>query len=74
MLEAPPVGWSYRTASGAFMTSEASLLLSREIGRSWAISAGPVVTFHAQSLDVDGTELERNGLDLMVLSGLRRRL
>ncbi|MDQ3335300.1 MAG: hypothetical protein M4D80_09060 [Myxococcota bacterium] len=62
-----------------FPTAEASLLLSRSFGDSWAVALGPVVTLCPQTFkfhDDRGamiTYVERD-LEVMAFGGIRRRL
>jgi len=66
------------TASGAFPTAEASVLFGRELGRTWAVTAGPVVTWYSQSYEVfqggGPMELQRRDTELMAFAGLRHRM
>lgn len=70
-------GVSFFALDGTFTTIEASLLVSRELGKSWALYSGPLATVINQKYDVDSEyprTLSRGNLDLVLLTGVRRRL
>lgn len=75
-----PNGYGDYDASGAFPTAEATVSIARELGRSWAVSAGPVASLYGQSYEMSpdtygmSTTLERRDVDLMMYIGLRHRL
>ncbi|HEY5926541.1 MAG TPA: hypothetical protein VIV11_32865 [Kofleriaceae bacterium] len=61
-------------------TLEASLVASRDLGRSWAVYAGPIATLIDQTFDgYSSTEpyqmlIKRGLLDLAIFAGVRHRL
>jgi hypothetical protein len=61
---------------GAFVTLEGSFLINRDLGKSWAVYAGPLATVMMQKYDSDGVTpmVIRNNLDFVMFAGLRRRL
>lgn len=78
-------GMSYEdySAKGTFPAAEVSLSLARELGKSWAISAGPIVSVFGQSYTVmvndpvwgpEPHSLDRRVVDIMMLFALRHRL
>jgi hypothetical protein len=52
-------------------TAEASIQLSRRLGRNWAIGAGPLATFYAQQLD--GEIFDNNSFEVMPMAITRQR-
>jgi hypothetical protein len=75
------------TADGVFPTAEGGLLLSRRLGRHWAIGAGVLATWVDQELDtvvIDETQLggptsvpmqvDREGPEISWFAALRHRL
>jgi hypothetical protein len=71
---APP-GMQFET-SGVFPVGEASLQGMLVINASWALSAGPLVTFYSQEYRSTTTDevMVRRDLDVTLLAQLRRRL
>lgn len=64
----------YLSTSGVFPMAQASVLMSRRFG-NWAITAGPVVSWLAQSYYMgQQTEFARREGDLMLLGGVRHAL
>jgi hypothetical protein len=66
------------TYAGTFATAEASFMLSRELGKKWAVYVAPTATISMQEFDL-GTDpgptmLHRGVADLALFSGLRHRL
>jgi hypothetical protein len=65
---------------GTFPTAEASLLLSRDVGKSWALYGGPLATAYAQTYEsyasssVGSMQITRGDIDLALFAGLRHRL
>jgi len=74
--------WQPLSYEATLPTAEASLLVSRQLGTSWAISAGPVLSWIAQSIKTTTTTLSANSTthfiqrdsEMMLFAGLRRRL
>jgi hypothetical protein len=66
--------------TGTFPTAEVSLLLSRDIGRSWAAYGGPLATFIAQEYtsysaqEPYAMQVARGNVDLVLFAGVRHRL
>ncbi|HEX5063057.1 MAG TPA: hypothetical protein VFV99_26965 [Kofleriaceae bacterium] len=73
-------GSSFYSLDGTFTTLEASVLLSRELGNSWAIYGGPLATVINQRYEVSVSyqdfpvSLSRGNIDLVMLTGVRHRL
>jgi hypothetical protein len=66
--------------SGTFPTAEASFMVSRDLGASWAAYAGPLATLIAQeftSYSAGATypmHVARGNVDLVLFAGVRHRL
>jgi hypothetical protein len=74
-------GYSFYEFSGAFPTVEASLTVSRELGKSWALYAGPLGTVTIEQFEVMSSTLDysprmlsRGVMDIGLFGGVRRRL
>lgn len=72
---------SSREAAGLFPTGEASLGLGRELGDTWAVHAGPIVSLYLQEYEVEtsgpnyyGYTIEQRDLEAMMLLAVRHRL
>lgn len=70
-----------REAAGLFPTGEASLALGRELGATWAVSAGPIVSLYLQEYEVEssgptsyGYTMEQRELEAMMFLAVRHRL
>jgi hypothetical protein len=65
---------------GTFPSAEGSLMLSREIGKSWAAYGGPLATLISQRFEALSTSssypmtIAREDVDVVLLAGVRRRL
>jgi hypothetical protein len=74
--------WQPLSYETTLPTAEASLLISRQLGTSWAISAGPVLSWIAQSIKTTTTTFSSSSTthfiqrdsEMMLFAGLRRRL
>lgn len=77
-------GWQVLEDDGWFATVEASALITRTLGKSWALSAGPILSRISQDFydmpeqtgtayPIDGTVV-RQDVELMLGAGLRYRL
>lgn len=70
-----------REARGLFPAGEATLSFGRDLGASWALHAGPIVSVYMQEYQYDysgpgyyGTETEGRELELMMFIAARHRL
>jgi hypothetical protein len=73
-------GSMFYPLSGTFPTAEASFMVSRELGKSWAIYTGPIATVIAQTFESYSSsepytmQITRGDVDLVLFAGLRHRL
>ncbi len=70
-----------REAAGLFPTGEVSLGIGRELGATWAVHAGPVVSLYLQEYEIEtsgptyyGYTMEQRELEAMMLLAVRHRL
>ena len=61
---------------GTFGTAEASFMVHRELGKSWALCAGPLATLILQRYWSDGVSpyVQRYTVDFAAFAGVRRQL
>ena len=70
----------YYALDGTFATVEASLMLSREIGKRWAAYTGPLATVVSQTFETTSysssypMSIARSDIDIVLFTGVQRRL
>ena len=71
-------GWVMNDDDGFYPTADASLMLGRELGDSWAITTGVLASFLSQSYTLEmgsfGSEVVRRDLELVLTAAVRYRL
>ena len=71
-------GWVIEDFDGVHPTADASLMFGRELGKSWAITAGVILSLVSQSYTLDmglgGNQVVRRDVDLMATTAVRYRL
>ena len=70
---------SFGATSGVSPTAEASLLITRKIGDTWALVAGPTLTYFEQEYRVYGSQggmllVQRKDVEVLAFGGFRFRL
>lgn len=75
--------YTFIDGEGWFVTGELGGSAGLELGRNWALHVGPSLSIHSQRYEEEPSyypmstspqTLERNGVDLMLLTGLKYRL
>jgi hypothetical protein len=74
-LFASESGWEPFSGTGVFLAVEGSVTIGRELGRRWAIDAGPMLTWYGQDVNQPWMASSKGRTaDGSVFIGIRRAL